>query len=386
MYLVSVIVAIFLGLIPAQIAKSKGKSFGWWWLFGAALFIVALPMALLMDPEPAEIEKQKLRLGLVKCPFCAEYIKTEARVCRFCGNEIPATVAKKIREEEIHAFRPIRTNGHGMVEGGGKKWRLFAAHAALWIFIALVMFPLVMVVGISFRKGNFATGAGEFSLEHWRMVLGLPVEAADGTMQPSASPVLRWFWNSVKVSGVAAFLILALSSTCAYAFARMKFRGREGLMGWLLVLQMFPMVLALIAIYAILEAIGRFVPALGLDSHGGLILALDKSGAALTVTDAERELQRVTFLSDNFVVSLWFDGLDDTAPLVEMDFAFFVARLFQQGLGPVGIIGDALQRVVVYSSKYRVGHDHPHDDHHEHDIHDHLVMDADGWEKKDPFE
>ena len=160
-----------------------------------------------------------------------------------------------------------------MVEGKSYRGRIFAAHAVLWVFIALVMFPLVMVVGISFRKGNFATGAGEFSLEHWRMVLGLPVAAADGTMQPSASPVLRWFWNSVKVSGVAAFLILALSSTCAYAFARMKFRGREGLMGWLLVLQMFPMVLALIAIYAILEAIGRFVPALGLDSHGGLILA-----------------------------------------------------------------------------------------------------------------
>ena len=42
--------------------------------------------------------------------------------------------------------------------------------------------------------------------------------------------------------------------------------------------------------------------------------------------------------------------------------------------------------VPMYSSKYRVGHDLPHDDHHEHDIHDHLVMDADGWEKKDPFE
>ena len=42
--------------------------------------------------------------------------------------------------------------------------------------------------------------------------------------------------------------------------------------------------------------------------------------------------------------------------------------------------------VPMYSSKYRVGHHLPHDDHHEHDIHDHLVMDDDGWEKKDPFE
>lgn len=55
------------------------------------------------------------------------------------------------------------------------------------------------------------------------------------------------------------------------------------------------------------------------------VRALDQSGAALTVTDAEQELQRMTMLSDNFAVTLWFEGLDDEAPLVEMDFAFFIA-------------------------------------------------------------
>ncbi|MBR6020987.1 MAG: maltose ABC transporter permease MalG [Kiritimatiellae bacterium] len=161
-----------------------------------------------------------------------------------------------------------------MVEGKGHRWKVWEAHAALWTFIALVMFPLVMVVGISFRKGNFAGSGGglwptgeAFSWEHWRMVAGLGGEGVGD------APVLRWFWNSIKVSATAAALILALSATCAYAFARMKFRFREGLMGSLLVLQMFPMVLALIAIYAILEGVGRWVPWLGLDTHGGLILA-----------------------------------------------------------------------------------------------------------------
>lgn len=54
------------------------------------------------------------------------------------------------------------------------------------------------------------------------------------------------------------------------------------------------------------------------------VRALDATGAAVTETDAERKLQRLSFLSDNFTVSLWFDGLNDTAPLVEMDFAFFM--------------------------------------------------------------
>lgn len=41
-----------LGLIPAAIASRKGRSFLEWWLFGTALFPVALPMALLMKPQP----------------------------------------------------------------------------------------------------------------------------------------------------------------------------------------------------------------------------------------------------------------------------------------------------------------------------------------------
>ena len=165
-----------------------------------------------------------------------------------------------------------------MVEGRAYRGRLVLAHAVLIGFIALVMVPLVMVVSISFREGNFATGGiwptrETFSLEHWRMVLGLPVMQADGTWEVPSVSVLRWFWNSVKISAASAFLILLLSSTCAYAFARMRFRGREKLLGGLLILQMFPMVLALIAIYSILETVGRWAPALGLDTHPGLILA-----------------------------------------------------------------------------------------------------------------
>lgn len=39
---------VLLGLIPASIARLKGRSFFVWWIYGAALFIVALPHALIM--------------------------------------------------------------------------------------------------------------------------------------------------------------------------------------------------------------------------------------------------------------------------------------------------------------------------------------------------
>ena len=70
------IVAILLGLIPAAIAQSKGHNFVVWWLYGAALFIVALPHSLLIKsvkPDAEQMDRERLRAGTArKCPFCAE--------------------------------------------------------------------------------------------------------------------------------------------------------------------------------------------------------------------------------------------------------------------------------------------------------------------------
>lgn len=42
-------IAAIIGLLPAFIAWNKGQSFIWWWIYGALLFIVALPHALIME-------------------------------------------------------------------------------------------------------------------------------------------------------------------------------------------------------------------------------------------------------------------------------------------------------------------------------------------------
>jgi hypothetical protein len=46
---------IILGLIPAFIAKSKGRKFYDWWFFGAALIFIALPAAILIKPQEQKV-------------------------------------------------------------------------------------------------------------------------------------------------------------------------------------------------------------------------------------------------------------------------------------------------------------------------------------------
>jgi cation transport ATPase len=45
------ILAIIIGILPAAIAHGKGGNFLLWWIFGSALFIVALPCAILKKPD-----------------------------------------------------------------------------------------------------------------------------------------------------------------------------------------------------------------------------------------------------------------------------------------------------------------------------------------------
>ncbi len=163
-----------------------------------------------------------------------------------------------------------------IVTGKNQKLRVFASHAALWVLIAVTVFPLLAIISISLRPGNFASGSlipSSISFEHWSLALGIPYQAADGSLVQPPFPVLRWLWNSIKIAFISSFLIVLISTTAAYAFARLKFRFKSGILNSMLLLQMFPAVLALVAIYAIFETIGTYVPWLGIESHGGVVLA-----------------------------------------------------------------------------------------------------------------
>ncbi|MFF5078688.1 sugar ABC transporter permease [Actinoplanes sp. NPDC000266] len=81
-----------------------------------------------------------------------------------------------------------------------------------------------------------------------------------------------WFLNSVVIAATASGASVFLSALAAYAFSRRRFRGRRvGLLS-LLLIQMFPQFLAIVAIFLMFSTITDYWPAIGFNTWWGLIL------------------------------------------------------------------------------------------------------------------
>ena len=76
---------LILGIIPAVVAASKGRSFFLWLLYGLLIWPIAL-VHIIVVPDPAEIEDGRNR---ERCPFCSEQILKTAIVCPNCQRDLP---------------------------------------------------------------------------------------------------------------------------------------------------------------------------------------------------------------------------------------------------------------------------------------------------------
>jgi maltose/maltodextrin transport system permease protein len=86
-------------------------------------------------------------------------------------------------------------------------------------------------------------------------------------------PFTRWLLNSIMVAGITSVLTVLITSIAAYPFSRMRFVGRKQGLFFLMIIQMFPAVMFMIAIYGILKFMGDNFGVFGLDSLDGLIFA-----------------------------------------------------------------------------------------------------------------
>lgn len=131
--------------------------------------------------------------------------------------------------------------------------------------VAFAIYPVVWVISSSFNPANALAGQtlipANASGENYQRLFNDP-----------AHPFLLWLWNSVKVSGITSIIIVIITALAAYSFSRLEWRGRRTGLLVILLIQLFPSTIALVALFLLLQQIGNIIPALGLNEHGGLIL------------------------------------------------------------------------------------------------------------------
>lgn len=98
-------------------------------------------------------------------------------------------------------------------------------------------------------------------------------------------PYLKWFINTLIVATATSIISTVIVLLTSYAFSRLNFKGRKGLMKLLMILGMFPGFMSMIAIYYILKAIGllpnEFTPRVPVSNYLISLILVGTSGAAM---------------------------------------------------------------------------------------------------------
>lgn len=134
-------------------------------------------------------------------------------------------------------------------------------HLVAVLVIVFCVFPLLYVLSASLNPGGTLTGSNQL----FRSV------SFQNYGELMATDFPKWMLRSFYISGVTAIGTVLMAASAAYAFSRFRFKGRRASLTALLIIQMFPQMLAFIAIYLLLLTLQEIYPPLGLGSPLGLI-------------------------------------------------------------------------------------------------------------------
>jgi arabinogalactan oligomer/maltooligosaccharide transport system permease protein len=141
--------------------------------------------------------------------------------------------------------------------------RVWWRHAVGVATVAFALFPIVFVLSAAVNPRGTLSSTD---------LVPAGASADNFSRLLADTPFPRWFLNSLLIAGLSAAAAVFVGALAAYAFSRMRFRGRRvGLLS-LLLIQMFPQFLAIVTIFLMFSTITDLWPAIGFNTPWGLML------------------------------------------------------------------------------------------------------------------
>lgn len=144
--------------------------------------------------------------------------------------------------------------------------KLILLHALLLLCVAITIMPIVLVFAASLtQRASLASTTlfpsfDELTLINYKRLL-------------TETPFLRWILNTVIVAGLSSIIALAVTALAGYAFSRFNFIGKKNGLMTMILLQMFPAAMSMVAIFSLLQYLGAMTGGIvGLNSLLGLSL------------------------------------------------------------------------------------------------------------------
>src|SRR5574338_680350 len=137
-----------------------------------------------------------------------------------------------------------------------KRWGRIWRYGVALLLIFFSIFPVLWIVSASFSASQSLSTQTlippKASMLNYERLVGL-----DPTYKFGDLVYQKWLFNSIKVAGITSVLSLLITTMAAYAFSRMRFAGRITVLKGILLIQVFPNLLALVAIYVLIFQIGE---------------------------------------------------------------------------------------------------------------------------------
>ena len=157
------------------------------------------------------------------------------------------------------------------VSFGETWWR----HLVGIIAVLSALFPVWFLASAAFSREDSVSGTSyvpnHFTVDNFSRILHNKVLDKSNSSYVD-SHFLRWLINTVIIASVTAVATVLLGALAAYAFSRFRFRGRRMGMLALLLIQMFPQLLLVVALYLIVLNVGGIFHVVGLNTYTGLII------------------------------------------------------------------------------------------------------------------